>query len=61
MTDKTFAQLRVEAESLGIITPDNARQGKEELKNAIASHPVTQMEVLKEAFKDTGSSRGGER
>lgn len=35
-TDKTFAQLRVEAENLGIVTKDNAKQGKEELKEAIA-------------------------
>ncbi|MEG3879307.1 hypothetical protein QT972_18300 [Microcoleus sp. herbarium7] len=49
MTDKSFAQLRVEAESLGIISKDNARQGKEELKEAIA----------KETSKD--SNRGGGR
>jgi hypothetical protein len=36
--DKSFAQLRVEAENLGIVTRDNAKQGKEELKEAIASH-----------------------
>ncbi|MEG3879320.1 hypothetical protein QT972_18365 [Microcoleus sp. herbarium7] len=47
-TDKTFAQLRLEAESLGIVTPDNAKQGKEELKEAIS-----------QATKDT--NRGGGR
>lgn len=49
MTDKSFAQLRVEAENLGIVTRDNAKQGKEELKEAIASHTT----------KDT--NRGGGR
>lgn len=34
-TDKSFAQLRVEAENLGIISKDNAKQSKEELKEAI--------------------------
>lgn len=48
-TDKTFAQLRVEAENLGIVTRDNAKQGKEELKEAIS----------KATTKDT--NRGGGR
>ena len=47
-TDKSFAQLRVEAENLGIISKDNAKQGKEELKEAIS-----------QATKDT--NRGGGR
>ncbi len=49
MTDKSFAQLRVDAESLDIVTRDNAKQGKEELKEAISQ--ATQ--------KDT--NRGGGR
>lgn len=46
-TDKSFAQLRVEAENLGIVTRDNAKQGKEELEEAV------------DKAKDT--SRGGGR
>lgn len=49
LTDKSFAQLRIEAESLGIVTRENAKQGKEELKEAITSHTT----------KDT--NRGGGR
>lgn len=36
--DKSFAQLRTEAETLGIVSKDNAKQGKTELKEAIATH-----------------------
>lgn len=37
MTDQSFASLRREGENLGIVTPDNAKQTKTELKQAITA------------------------
>jgi hypothetical protein len=56
-TDKTFAQLRVEAENIGIVSKDNAKQGKEELKEAIAKRCCEAQ--IAQATKDT--NRGGGR
>ena len=41
MADKSFAQLRLEAENLGIISKDNASQGKAELKAAVDAATAT--------------------
>jgi hypothetical protein len=45
-------ETRRKAQQLGIVTHANARQRKSELEAEIQAHPVTQYEILKQAFAE---------